>query len=210
MVSEVGWLSSDCLHLSPSTSKSQMSGPNGKGALNNTGKLQNCLTRAVPDRSTLYCTAWATKRIDVLTSTNPTEEERKDYAAIMAKLDGYFQVRKNTIYERARFNLRNQLEGESAEQYITALYGLIGNCEYGPLKEELLRDRIVVGIRYTALWQKLQADAGLTLERAKTAIRQKEAIINRTGRQEESYLGGSSQQQTTSTVSDLYLGGETA
>ena len=38
---------------------------------------------------------------DVLTSTNASEEERKDYAAIMAKLDGYFQVRKNTIYKRA-------------------------------------------------------------------------------------------------------------
>ena len=122
---------------------------------------------------------------DVLTSTNPTEEERKDYATIMAKLDGYFQVRKNTIYERARFNRRNRLEGESAEQYITALYGLIGNCEYGPLKEELLRDRMVVGVRDTALSQKLQADAGLTLERAKTAIRQKEAIT-----EQQTELGG--------------------
>ena len=107
---------------------------------------------------------------DVLTSTNPTEEERKDYAAIMAKLDGYFQVRKNTIYERARFNCRNQLEGESVEQCITAIYGLIGNCKYGPFKEELLRDCVVVGIRDTALSQKLQTGVGLTLERAKTAI----------------------------------------
>ena len=122
---------------------------------------------------------------DVLTSTNPTEEERRDYATIMAKLDGYFQVRKNTIYERARFNRRNQLEGESAEQYITALYGLIGNCEYGPLEEELLIDRIVVGIRDTALSLKLQTDAGLTLERAKMAICQKEAIT-----EQQTELGG--------------------
>ena len=133
----------------------------------------------------LYCLG--EEADDVLNSANPTEEERKDYTAIMAKLDGYFQVRKNTIYERARFNRRNQLEGKSAEQYITALYGLIGNCEYGPLKEELLRDRMVVGIRDTALWQKLQADAGLTLERAKTAIRQKEAIT-----EQQTELGGNS------------------
>ena len=44
---------------------------------------------------------------------------------------------------------------------------------------------MVVGIRDTALSQKLQANAGLTLERAKTAIRQKEAIT-----EQQTELGG--------------------
>ena len=51
------------------------------------------------------------------------------------------------IFERARFNKRDQLESELAEEYITALYSLVETCEYGDMKDEMLRDRLVVGIR---------------------------------------------------------------
>ena len=112
----------------------------------------------------------------VLSSTNITAEGRKVYDTVMEKFDDYFQVRKNTIYERAKFNRRDQREGESSEQYITTLYELIENCEYGTLKQEMLRDQLVVGIRDVALSKKLQMDATLTLEKAKKAIRQKEAV----------------------------------
>jgi hypothetical protein len=43
-------------------------------------------------------------------------------------------------------------------------------------KDEMIRDRIVVGIRGTALSQKLQLDAALSLEKAKTMVRQREAV----------------------------------
>ena len=49
-------------------------------------------------------------------------------------------------------------------------------CNYAGLKEEIIRDRLVVGIRDKSLSERLQMDAALTLEKAKTAIRQREAI----------------------------------
>ena len=55
---------------------------------------------------------------------------------VMAMFDGFFKVRRNVILEIARFNPRCQREGESAEQYITALYGLVETCEYGNLRDE--------------------------------------------------------------------------
>ena len=113
---------------------------------------------------------------DVLTSTDITDAERGDYTVVLEKFDAFFKVRRNLIFERAKFNRRDQAEGESAEQYITCLYHLVENCDYGQFKEELLRDRIVVGIRDKALSEKLQMDANLTLEKAKTQIRQKEAV----------------------------------
>lgn len=112
----------------------------------------------------------------VLTTTNITEEERKSYATVIEKFDGYFQIRRNVIFERAKFNRRDQGEGESAEQYITCLYSLVETCNYGVLQEEMLRDRIVVGIRDKALSEKLQMDPTLTLEGAKKLVRQKEAV----------------------------------
>ena len=46
-----------------------------------------------------------------------------------------------------RFNRRNQLKGESAEQYITDLYRLAETCEYGDMTSQMIRDRLVVGIQ---------------------------------------------------------------
>ena len=66
-----------------------------------------------------------------------------------------------------RFNRRNQLAGESAEQYITTLYELVSTCECGGLADQLLRDKLVVGIKDTALSEHLQMDTDLDLEKAK-------------------------------------------
>ena len=105
-----------------------------------------------------------------------TEENRKTYAGVVNQFDEFYKVRRNIIFERARFNRRNQLDGEMSEQYIAILYNLADTCEYGELKNEMIRDRLVVGISDTALSESLQMDASLTLEKAKTKIRQKEAV----------------------------------
>ena len=44
----------------------------------------------------------------------------------------------NKIFERARFNKRDQLCGELAEQYITVLYQMAERCEYGDLTSEMI------------------------------------------------------------------------
>lgn len=112
----------------------------------------------------------------VLTSMNTTDEERKVYDTVIGKFDGFFKVRQNVIFERARFNQRNQLGGETMEQYIMELYKLAESCNYGEMADEMIRDRLVVGIRDGALSQRLQLDAALTLEKAKTIVRQREAV----------------------------------
>ena len=61
----------------------------------------------------LYCLG--TEAEDVLRSTNISEDDRKKYNVVHEEFDAFFQVRKNVIFERARFNRRNQLEGETAE-----------------------------------------------------------------------------------------------
>ena len=67
----------------------------------------------------LYCLG-AEDAEDVLASTNISEEDpredRKKYDQVLEKFDTHFLVRRNIIFERARFNGRYQQEGESAEQ----------------------------------------------------------------------------------------------
>ena len=80
------------------------------------------------------------------------------------------------IFERARFNRRNQLPGETVEEYVTVLFNLVDSCNYGELRDEMLRDRLVVGIRDMALSERLQMDSKLTLGKAMKLVRQQEAV----------------------------------
>ena len=113
---------------------------------------------------------------DLLCSTNITEEEMKEYSSVRQKLNGFFQVRKNIIFERAKFNRQSQLAGETADQFIASLYNLAESCSYAELKDKMIRDMLVVGIQDMALSEKLQLDTELTLEKAKKVIRQREAV----------------------------------
>ena len=48
-----------------------------------------------------------------------------------------------------------------------ALYELVQHCDYGEMKDEMIRDRLVVGIRDSSLSEKLQLDPALILAKAK-------------------------------------------
>lgn len=55
------------------------------------------------------------------------------------------------------------------------------HCNFGVLREELIRDRIAVGIRDKALFEKLQLEADLTLDKAVNVARQKETVRRQQG-----------------------------
>ena len=122
----------------------------------------------------LYCLAKEAE--SVLKSTNITEEETKNYETVLEKLDSFFQVRRNVIFNKACFNCRCQFPGESVEQYIIELYNLVEHCNYGDFKSEMIRDRLVVDILDKTLSEHLQLDPALTLEKAKQMIHQHEAV----------------------------------
>ena len=104
--------------------------------------------------STLLC-YMGEEAVTVLTSTGILQESQKKYVDVIAKFDAFFKVRVNVIYERSKFNCRDQHDGEFVEQYISALYELVETCEYGRLRDEMLRDRIVVGIKDLAVSERL-------------------------------------------------------
>ena len=125
----------------------------------------------------LYCLG--EEADDVLTSTNISDESRKKYMEVLAKFDAYFKVHKNVIFECARFNHQDQQEEKSVKQFITSLYSLSENCQYGKLKEEMIRDREVVSIRDSVLSERLQMNETLTLDKAKKLVQQREAVKER-------------------------------
>ena len=60
-----------------------------------------------------------------------------------------------------------------------------GTAIFGALKEELIRDRIVVGLQNRKLSEKLHLDPNLTLENATNLARQKETV-----KQQQNILDG--------------------
>ena len=85
-------------------------------------------------------------------------------------------VKRNVVFERAKFNLKSQQDGESVDNFITDLYCLAEYCKFGTLRNDLIRDRIVVGIKDKKLSEQLQLDSKLTLEKAITKTRQSKTV----------------------------------
>ncbi|KAL3191273.1 hypothetical protein MRX96_018836 [Rhipicephalus microplus] len=113
---------------------------------------------------------------DVLASLKLSDAEKLNYDAVTRVLAKHFVPRTSVIYERAKFNSRKQEAHESVDAFATELYRLAETCEYGDLKEELIRDRLMVGLANTQLSEKLQLNAELTLEAAITAARNSETM----------------------------------
>ena len=92
----------------------------------------------------LYC--MGEKSGNVFASFKLTADDAKKYDVVLNKFEAHFVVKRNVVFERAQFNIRRQEQGESMEAFITALHKLAETCEFGALREELIRDRIVGGI----------------------------------------------------------------
>ena len=99
---------------------------------------------------------------DILSSLGLSDEEKGKYDIVKAKSQAQFVKNINVIYERAKFNGRCQQEGETIDHFITVLHTLAEHCSYGALKEEMICDRLVVGVCDASLSLKLQMDPNFT------------------------------------------------
>jgi hypothetical protein len=113
---------------------------------------------------------------EIFSSFQLSDDNKKKLNVAKEKFDGYFIPKRNDIFERVKFNKRRQNEGESVDHFITALHTLSEHCGYGDMRDQLIRDLIVVGIRDDKLSEKMQLDPDLTLDKAISLARQSEAV----------------------------------
>ena len=67
---------------------------------------------------------------DIFASFALNDEESQDYPTVKEKFETYFVVKKNIIYERAKFNSRVQEDNESVSEFITHLHKLAEHCDF--------------------------------------------------------------------------------
>ena len=96
---------------------------------------------------------------DDILATLSIDEETVSFADIKTELNNYLGARRSVVVEQARFTKRVQKQSEAIDFFIQDLYTIAECCNFGTLKEELIRDRIVVGVADDDFSEQLQSKA---------------------------------------------------
>ena len=74
-------------------------------------------------------------------------ENQDDISLVLQKFDQFCAPRTQIIYERYRFNNRNQEPSENVSTYLAELRAIARNCAHDTITpDEILHDRLVLGI----------------------------------------------------------------
>ena len=100
------------------------------------------------------------------TFTFSQEEENFDYNVIVQKFENFCILRQNITLLRYKFLTYKQKEGQSFDEFMTQLKKLSSDCEFGELKNSLIKDIVVIGVADNSLRERMLRELNLTLERA--------------------------------------------
>ncbi|KAL1471975.1 hypothetical protein MTO96_039620 [Rhipicephalus appendiculatus] len=79
---------------------------------------------------------------DVFTALKLTDEQSSSHAAVAGAFEKHFLPRKNTVFEKARFNSRKQEPRGNVDAFATEPFKMAERHDYGSLKDELIRDTL--------------------------------------------------------------------
>ena len=92
----------------------------------------------------------------IKTFSYTTEENVNDWRVVMSKLEKHCIGEVNEIHERYCFNRRDKLPTESVDNFVAELKTLEKTCNFCEcLRDSLIRDRIVLGIKNEQTTKKL-------------------------------------------------------
>ena len=104
-----------------------------------------------------------------------SKDQRKNLTELIGGLESYFRPKKNVTFERYVFNTCHQEAQETIDEYVNRLRGMSETCEFGDLKDNLIRDRIVLGTKYHSVRGRLLTEE-LTLEKSISICRSYELV----------------------------------
>ena len=82
----------------------------------------------------------------VFTTWNLIADEKKDIKTVIERFENYCNPRKNILFKRYHFNLRQQEPGESFDRCVTTLRHMTVKCGFDTITpDDILRDRIIFG-----------------------------------------------------------------
>ena len=81
------------------------------------------------------------------TFTFTDETEAMEYSTVLQKFDAYMSPKKNITYMGYRFFSCKQREGQSIDDFATELKSRAQHGEFDTLRDSLIRDKIVIGVK---------------------------------------------------------------
>ncbi|XP_036347184.1 uncharacterized protein LOC118756529 [Rhagoletis pomonella] len=94
-----------------------------------------------------------------------SEADDKKLNAVIKAFEDFCSPKANETVERHVFLTRAQQSGENFTNYLTDLKTLSATCGFGNLKDSLIKDRVVCGIRDTELRNRLLREENLDLDK---------------------------------------------
>ena len=111
-----------------------------------------------------------------LSDPGPAPEGETLHAKAIRLLDAHFLPQVNIPFERHQFRQAKQEESQTEDQFVTRLFQLSENCDFGTSQEEQIRDQLIDKCRSHDLRKKLLAVSDkLTLQKARDIARSLEA-----------------------------------
>jgi len=108
---------------------------------------------------------------DTFTFDEASHESAEKIGDVLANFESRCLPQRNETYERYLFNKREQGPGESIDQYCTALMRLSEHCGFMNLRDSLIRDRLILGVKNDRARKKLLEQKDLTLDKALDILR---------------------------------------
>ena len=100
------------------------------------------------------------------TFTFEAEDDAMKLQPVIDKFDEYLNPRKNITFLHFKFFSYNQGEGQLIDEYVTELKARSQHCEFGDLRESLIRNKIVLGEQDKKIQERLLRETDLSLDKA--------------------------------------------
>ena len=128
--------------------------------------IANEVTGVAKKRSILL-SACGPKTYKLIRSLVPADKiDETAYDELVKLVQQYYDPKPSKIVQRYKFNTRARRDGESVATYVASLRELAEHCGYGETLQEMLRDRLVCGVRHVGIQKRLLAEKDLTYEKA--------------------------------------------
>ena len=150
--------------------------------------LANGITAADKKRAVLISVMGSDAYRLLRSLISPSKPSEKSFAQIMEVLKDHYNPLPSEIMQRFHFHSRAQKSGKKVATYLAELRGIAEHCNFGASLDDMLRDRLVVGINDAALQRRLLSEPRLNLKKAteialahETAIKDSKAIQDGNG-----------------------------
>uniref|UniRef100_A0A1A8BW73 Zgc:165409 n=1 Tax=Nothobranchius kadleci TaxID=1051664 RepID=A0A1A8BW73_NOTKA len=97
---------------------------------------------------------------------SPAKPKDKTFQELVLLMKNHFDPKPSEIVQRYKFDSRSRKPDETVMEYVAELRRLAQDCNYGNTLQQMLRDRIVCGIKDDRIQRRLLSEVDLTFDKA--------------------------------------------